>query len=214
MDHPAPERSPDDPRLISECGRDEANPAHIGDRIVGASYNQRERLLDPTAHAEVVAITQAATAIQSWRLDGCTLYVTLEPCAMCAGAILQARIPRVVYGARVSMQVGLLVVGQLGGVPWRWRNTVLAAAVAAALGLVLWDRDIALQIAAQPLFHPWLLLNVVAIAALAALALGPFARRPGAAFGRESMNAAEVAMPSVVQRRAAPRRRPGPRGWS
>lgn len=70
-----------------------------GDRIVAAAHNQREQLNDPTAHAEMIAITQAAEAISSWRLEGCTLYVTLEPCPMCAGAILQARIPRVVFGA-------------------------------------------------------------------------------------------------------------------
>lgn len=68
-------------------------------RVIGAAYNQRERLSDPTAHAEMIAITQAAAELQSWRLEGCTLYVTLEPCPMCAGAILQARIPRVVFGA-------------------------------------------------------------------------------------------------------------------
>jgi tRNA(adenine34) deaminase len=67
--------------------------------IIGAAHNQREQLADPTAHAEMVAITQAAAAISSWRLTGCTLYVTLEPCAMCAGAILLARLDRVVYGA-------------------------------------------------------------------------------------------------------------------
>ena len=54
---------------------------------------------DPTAHAEMIAITQAASELGDWRLEGCTLYVTLEPCPMCAGAILQARIPLVVYGA-------------------------------------------------------------------------------------------------------------------
>ncbi len=69
------------------------------DRIIAAAYNQREQLHDPTAHAEMIAITQAAEALASWRLEGCTLYVTLEPCPMCAGAILQARIPEVVYGA-------------------------------------------------------------------------------------------------------------------
>ena len=70
-----------------------------GERIVAAAYNQREQLRDPTAHAEMIAITQAAESLQSWRLENCTLYVTLEPCPMCAGAILQARIPLVVYGA-------------------------------------------------------------------------------------------------------------------
>jgi len=69
------------------------------ERVVARAHNQREQLRDPTAHAEMIAITQAAEALGSWRLDGCTLYVTLEPCPMCAGAILQARIPTVVYGA-------------------------------------------------------------------------------------------------------------------
>ena len=66
-------------------------------RIVGEGYNQREALQDPTAHAEMIAITQAAESLRSWRLENCTLYVTLEPCPMCAGAIVQARVPRVVY---------------------------------------------------------------------------------------------------------------------
>lgn len=67
-------------------------------RIIAEAYNQRETLNDPTAHAEMLAITQAAAALGSWRLTGCTLYVTLEPCPMCAGAIVQARIPTVIYG--------------------------------------------------------------------------------------------------------------------
>lgn len=72
--------------------------AHDG-RIIAAAHNQREMLRDPTAHAEMIAITQAAESLGSWRLEGCVLYVTLEPCPMCAGAILQARVPTVVYGA-------------------------------------------------------------------------------------------------------------------
>jgi len=68
-------------------------------RVIGSAHNQRAQLHDPTAHAEMLAITQAADARGDWRLEECTLYVTLEPCPMCAGAILQARIPRVVYGA-------------------------------------------------------------------------------------------------------------------
>jgi tRNA(adenine34) deaminase len=67
--------------------------------LLAAAHNERERLHDPTAHAEMIAITQAAAALGSWRLDDCTLYVTLEPCPMCAGAIQQARIKRLVYGA-------------------------------------------------------------------------------------------------------------------
>ena len=66
--------------------------------IIGRGYNQREALRDPTAHAEMIALTAAASALGSWRLIGCTLYVTLEPCTMCAGAIVLARVPRLVYG--------------------------------------------------------------------------------------------------------------------
>jgi len=67
--------------------------------ILGTGRNEREATGDPTAHAEVVAIREAAAAVGEWRLEGCTLVVTLEPCAMCAGAIVLARIPRVVFGA-------------------------------------------------------------------------------------------------------------------
>ena len=67
--------------------------------IIGRAHNQRERLQDPTAHAEMIALTQAAAHLGTWRLHGCTMYVTLEPCPMCAGAILQARLPAVVWGA-------------------------------------------------------------------------------------------------------------------
>jgi tRNA(adenine34) deaminase len=68
-------------------------------RIIGKGYNQIETLKDPTAHAEIIAITAAAAFLGSRRLENTTLYVTLEPCAMCAGAIVQARIPRLVFGA-------------------------------------------------------------------------------------------------------------------
>jgi len=68
-------------------------------RLIARAHNQREQLRDPTAHAEMIAVTQAAESLRSWRLDGCTLYVTLEPCPMCAGAIVQARIATIVYGA-------------------------------------------------------------------------------------------------------------------
>jgi tRNA(adenine34) deaminase len=67
--------------------------------VIGRAHNQRELLKDPTAHAEMIAITQAAQGLASWRLENCVLYVTLEPCPMCAGAIVLARIPLVVYGA-------------------------------------------------------------------------------------------------------------------
>jgi tRNA(adenine34) deaminase len=66
--------------------------------IIAKAYNQREQLQDPTAHAEIIALTQAAAALENWHLDGCTIYVTLEPCPMCAGALVLARIDRLVYG--------------------------------------------------------------------------------------------------------------------
>ncbi|MFE9727466.1 tRNA adenosine(34) deaminase TadA [Streptomyces sp. NPDC005794] len=68
--------------------------------LLAAGHNEREVSGDPTAHAEVLALRRAAAALGSWRLTGCTLVVTLEPCTMCAGALVQSRIGRVVYGAR------------------------------------------------------------------------------------------------------------------
>jgi tRNA(adenine34) deaminase len=68
--------------------------------IIARGHNARERLLDATAHAEMVAIRRAGALLGGWRLLGCTLYVTVEPCPMCAGAMIQARLPRLVYGAR------------------------------------------------------------------------------------------------------------------
>lgn len=69
------------------------------EQLLATGYNLREQGKNPTAHAELLAITRAAETLGDWRLERCTLYVTLEPCIMCAGAILLARIPRVVYGA-------------------------------------------------------------------------------------------------------------------
>ncbi len=68
-------------------------------RIIARAHNRRECLRDPTAHAEIDALRQAARILGGWRLAGCTLYVTLEPCVMCAGALVQARVTRLVYGA-------------------------------------------------------------------------------------------------------------------
>jgi tRNA(adenine34) deaminase len=91
---------------LAEAGRAEAEDEvpigavivsyHHG--VIAQAHNQREQLHDPTAHAEMIAITQAANALHSWRLEDCALYVTLEPCPLCAGAIVQARLPMVVYG--------------------------------------------------------------------------------------------------------------------
>jgi tRNA(adenine34) deaminase len=68
-------------------------------KVIGRAFNEREKLKDPTAHAEMIALTQASAALESWRLDGADLFVTLEPCLMCAGALVNARIRRVVFGA-------------------------------------------------------------------------------------------------------------------
>lgn len=87
----------------------EAAPAHgdvpigavvvVAGEVVARGHNRREVDADPTAHAELLAIREAARQLGSWRLDGATLYVTLEPCPMCAGALVLARLPRLVYGA-------------------------------------------------------------------------------------------------------------------
>ena len=69
------------------------------EKIIGRGYNQKEQLNDPTAHAEIISITSAASTINDWRLDGCTLYVTKEPCAMCSGAIINSRVSTLIFGA-------------------------------------------------------------------------------------------------------------------
>ncbi|MBK8985473.1 MAG: tRNA adenosine(34) deaminase TadA [Chloroflexi bacterium] len=74
--------------------------AVLNGAIIGAGFNRKEIDRDPLAHAEIVALRAAAAAVQNWRLIGVTLYCTLEPCPMCAGAMIQARLPRLVYGAR------------------------------------------------------------------------------------------------------------------
>ncbi len=72
---------------------------HEGE-VIGQGHNEREIRADPTAHAEMIALREASRALRSWRLLDCVLYITLEPCAMCAGAIVLARVPRVVFGTR------------------------------------------------------------------------------------------------------------------
>ena len=69
------------------------------EKIVGQGYNQKEQLKDPTAHAEVIAITSAASTLNDWRLNGCLMYVTKEPCVMCSGAIISSRISTLIFGA-------------------------------------------------------------------------------------------------------------------
>lgn len=74
--------------------------AVLDGRIVGRGFNRKESDQDPTAHAEMIALKETAVTVQNWRLLGVTLYCTLEPCPMCAGAMIQARLPRLVYGAK------------------------------------------------------------------------------------------------------------------
>lgn len=74
--------------------------AVLNGRIVGQGFNRKESDQDPTAHAEMIALKETAVTVQNWRLLGVTLYCTLEPCPMCAGAMIQARLPRLVYGAK------------------------------------------------------------------------------------------------------------------
>lgn len=102
----------DDEKYMKEALKEaqkalEAGEVPIGAVIVGANgdiigrgFNRRNTAKNPLCHAEIDAINEAAAVIGDWRIEGCTLYVTIEPCPMCAGAIVQARIPRVVFGAR------------------------------------------------------------------------------------------------------------------
>ena len=83
--------------------------------VIGRAYNQVELLKDPTAHAEMIAITQAASAIGDWRLTDTVLYVTKEPCPMCAGAIALARIPKVVFGAYDPQNSGAIKAVEVQG---------------------------------------------------------------------------------------------------
>jgi tRNA(adenine34) deaminase len=87
-------------RLAAEAGEVPIGAVLVqGDKVLARAGNRTIRDCDPTAHAEIVAIREASRAVNNYRLSGTTLYVTLEPCAMCAGAIIQARVPRVIYGA-------------------------------------------------------------------------------------------------------------------
>jgi len=71
----------------------------LNDRIIGKGFNQKERLNDPTAHAEILAITAATSTLEDWRLNKCSIYVTKEPCPMCAGAIINSRLSHLYFGA-------------------------------------------------------------------------------------------------------------------
>lgn len=101
---------PEADRKFMGCALDEARRAYAANEvpvgavivhegeIIGKGYNRRESSLDPTHHAEMIAVVKAAQTLRSWRLEDCTLYATLEPCVMCAGALVQARVARLVFG--------------------------------------------------------------------------------------------------------------------
>jgi tRNA(adenine34) deaminase len=92
--------------------------------VIGRGCNRKEALKDPTAHAEIIAITAAANSIGDWRLEEGTLYCTLEPCLMCAGALIQARIGRVVYGARDDKFGAFGSVIDIRNEEWNWKFEV------------------------------------------------------------------------------------------
>jgi tRNA(adenine34) deaminase len=111
-----------------------------GDELIAEGWNRREQDHDPTAHAEIVAITAAARRLGDWRLEGCHLYVSLEPCPMCAGAILQARLPRVVYGALDPKAGGVVSLFRLLDDPrLNHRCQLLGGVLAAECGGLLSD---------------------------------------------------------------------------
>jgi tRNA(adenine34) deaminase len=90
----------DQARLAAEAGEVPVGAVvYRGDQVLAKAYNLRESQADPTAHAEILALRLAAKAVGTWRLDGCTIAVTLEPCPMCAGALINSRIDRLIYGA-------------------------------------------------------------------------------------------------------------------
>ncbi|MBX6353585.1 MAG: nucleoside deaminase [Thermoflavifilum sp.] len=108
--------------------------------VVARSHNWRETWRDPTAHAEILAIREAARRLGGWRLDGCELYVTLEPCPMCAGALMQARVQRLIYGASdpkagaIASKLELLVPGR-----WNHHPQITAGILAEECGNILKD---------------------------------------------------------------------------
>lgn len=111
-----------------------------GDAIVGEGHNWRETWKDPTAHAELIAIQDASKKLGGWRLDGCDLYVTLEPCPMCAGAIMLSRIRHVYYGAQdekggaIASKVELLQPGR-----WNHHPEITSGILAEECGMILKD---------------------------------------------------------------------------
>ena len=125
-------------------------------RVIGRGWNQVETLKDATAHAEMIALTAAQEALGDWRLEGCTLYVTKEPCPMCAGAIINSRIRRVVYGAADTKAGCCGSVTDLFAMPFNHHPVVeqgLRAEEAQEL-LQAFFKDLRARLAARPKWKP------------------------------------------------------------
>ena len=110
-----------------------------GDKILARCGNSREREQDATAHAELSAIRKACQLLGGWHLTGCELYVTLEPCPMCAGAIINARIPRVIVGAKDPKGGAVGSIVDLNAYPWNHRPDVLCGVQEAECAAILTD---------------------------------------------------------------------------
>ena len=109
------------------------------EKVIARAHNMREHWLDATAHAEVIAIREACEKLQNWRLSGCTLYVTLEPCPMCAGAIINARIDRLVFGAYDGKAGAVVSVQQMFSLPYNHRPRVTEGLLELPCAAVLQD---------------------------------------------------------------------------
>lgn len=127
-----------------------------GNEIVGRGRNRREETKSALAHAEIAAIAEACRNLGGWRLWECTLYVTLEPCSMCAGAILNARIPRVVYGASDSKFGAVNSVCSLFSMEFNHHPQVTAGVMEAECGALMQDffRDLRVTLKSRPKWRP------------------------------------------------------------
>lgn len=127
-----------------------------GNVIVGRGRNRREETKSALAHAEIAAIAEACRNLGGWRLWECTLYVTLEPCSMCAGAILNARIPRVVYGASDSKFGAVNSVCSLFSMEFNHHPQVTAGVMEAECGALMQDffRDLRVTLKSRPKWRP------------------------------------------------------------
>lgn len=107
------------------------------EKIIGRGHNRKENLNDPTAHAEIIAITAASNSTGDWRLKGAVLYTTIEPCLMCTGAVIQARIEKVIFGARDEKFGSLGSVMNVKNGDWNWDFEIIEGIMAEESGKIL-----------------------------------------------------------------------------